>query len=59
MSAPEYKDWFNARVNDKLLNPTQVPQVYAGYTVVWPEGWTQEQADQWRRDNGIAKPEEA
>ncbi len=55
--AAQYNDLFEIRVNGTLLNPTQEPQIHPGYNIVWPEGWTQEQANAWREANGMTKPE--
>ena len=52
----QYNDLFNITVNGKLLNATPEPQVHPGFNIVWPVGWTQEQADAWREANGMTKP---
>ena len=56
--AETYNDHFEIRVDGELLNPTSEPQVHPGCNIVWPVGWTEDQANAWREANGMIKPEE-
>jgi hypothetical protein len=52
MSTIRYCDFFYSKNEGAPMNEGEVPEMWGEFNVAWPRGWTQAQAQEYRRQHG-------